>query len=106
MLCLLFLSLLLVRVRRIGQATAAIVVLQILLLDSFQPPVIGLYRCGGRVKELKKAERYNEALCIVKKVVDGGRLGVQLLNEDKIELSMNKENVELVEEVINEPSEP
>ena len=77
------------------------------LVEAFAAQLPALWRRSRfLVKGLKKAEKYNHTLCIVKSVVEGGRLGVQLLNEDRTELSIKRENVELVEALVSESSEP
>ncbi len=76
-------------------------------LEAFAAQLPALWRRSKfRVKGLKKAEKYNDCLCVVKTVVEGRRFGVQLLNEDKSELSIRRENIELVDHLISESSEP
>lgn len=76
-------------------------------LEVFAAQLPALWRRSKfRVKGLKKAERYNDSLCVVKSVEEGGRLGVQLINTERIEISIKRENIELVEALISESTEP
>ena len=77
------------------------------MLEAFAAQLPALWRKSKyRVKGLIKAAQYNDCLCIIKTSIKGGRVGIQLLNEERSELSIKRENIELVDDLIRESDEP
>jgi hypothetical protein len=74
-------------------------------IESFAAQLPALWRRSKfRIKGLKKSAQYNDMTCIVK-AVEGGRLRVQILDDNKANLSILRVNVELQDAGIDS-SEP